>query len=214
MQRSLQPELLDSLPPDHPDALHNRRDLRIINFLMGNPRWFARTLPRLLRPDERALELGAGVGELGARLIRKGIALDGLDLWPRPAAWPTSHAWHRTDLVGFQGYDDYGAVIGNMIFHQFSAADLVALGARLRKNTRVILACEPARQRQFQLLFAAISPVIRANHVSRHDAHVSIAAGFLGQELPDALELDPAEWDCQCVTTLFGAYRMIAVRRP
>jgi len=38
----LQAELLDSLPPDHPDALHNRRDLRLTNALMGNSRWFQR----------------------------------------------------------------------------------------------------------------------------------------------------------------------------
>ncbi len=50
MQRTPQPELLDSLPPQHPDALHNRRDLRLTNRVMGNHRWLIRTLPPLLRP--------------------------------------------------------------------------------------------------------------------------------------------------------------------
>jgi hypothetical protein len=62
MLRTLQPELLDSLPSDHPDARHSRRDLRVINRLMGNHRWFARTLPPLVRAGEHALELGAGNG--------------------------------------------------------------------------------------------------------------------------------------------------------
>ena len=33
----------------------------------------------------------------------------------------------------------------------------------------------------------ANAPLLGANHVSLHDAHVSIAAGFLGDELPRAL---------------------------
>ncbi len=71
MQRILQAELLDSLPHDHPDALHNRRDLRVINRVMGNYRWFARTLPALLRPGEAALEVGAGDGTLGLQLAAR-----------------------------------------------------------------------------------------------------------------------------------------------
>ena len=55
MTRTLTPELLDSLPSQHPDALRSRRDLRWINFAMGNHRWFARTLPPLLRPGDRVL---------------------------------------------------------------------------------------------------------------------------------------------------------------
>src|SRR5688572_14054246 len=39
MQRTVQPEILDSLPHDHPDALHNRRDLRLTNFVTGDHRW-------------------------------------------------------------------------------------------------------------------------------------------------------------------------------
>src|SRR5580698_3898368 len=103
MQRQLQPEILDSLPHSHPDAAHNRRDLRIINRAMGNPRWFLRELPPLLRPGERVLELGAGTGDLGIALNALGIPVDGLDLWPRPAAWPAARAWHQADLKTFSG---------------------------------------------------------------------------------------------------------------
>jgi hypothetical protein len=214
MRRELQAELLDSLPPDHPDALHNRRDLRLTNRLMGNHRWLARTLPALLRPGESVLELGAGTGELGARLAARGVGLDGLDLWPRPAGWPPARAWHRTDLLAFDGYDRYAAIIGNLIFHQFTAADLAALGRNLRRSVRVIVACEPARRRFSQVCFARLAPLFGANHVSLHDAHVSIAAGFCDEELPRMLDLEPADWDCRCRTTALGAYRMTAVRRP
>ena len=214
MTRTLQPELLDSLHPEHPDAVHNRRDLRFINRFMRNHRWLARTLPPLLRPGEFALEIGAGTGELGLRFAARHVPVDGLDLWPRPEAWPAGRAWHSADLRTFSGYGDYAAVIGNLIFHQFSDEELAALGTRLRRDARIILACEPTRRRLSQVYFRFLGPLVGANHVSMHDAHVSIAAGFIGNELPRALGLDPAKWVCRCTTTTLGAYRMIAIRRP
>lgn len=212
--RILQAELLDSLPPDHPDALHNRRDLRLTNALMGNPRWFVRSLPSLLQTDDRVLEIGAGTGELGLRLNRRHIPTAGLDLWPRPPAWPESRAWHQTDLRTFSEWERYPVIIGNLIFHQFSDEELLALGTRLQSHARVIVACEPARRRVFQAAYKIFGPPLGANHVSLHDAHVSIAAGFLANELPHRLGLDSSQWDCYCTTTLLGAYRMIARRRP
>lgn len=214
MLRTLQPELLDSLPPNHPDALHNRRDLRITNWLVGNHRWLVRTLPRLVRPGERILELGAGTGELGIRLARAGVPVDGLDLWPRPEDWPAAAAWHVADLRTFSRYGDYTAIFGNLIFHQFTDADLRALGGQLRARARVIVAAEPHRRRFSQVLFRAAAPLFGANHVSRHDAHVSIAAGFRGTELSRALGLDSSVWTVRHMTTPLGAYRMVAVRHP
>jgi hypothetical protein len=213
MPRMLQPEILDTLPPDHPAALHNRRDLRLTNRAMGNFRWFLRTLPPLLRPAEPVLELGAGTGELAHALHRRGVALDGLDRWPCPTDWPVSRVWHSTDLATFPHYADYPVVIGNLIFHQFSENELAALGAKLRTHARLIVACEPARRRIFQILFATFAPLLGANYVSRHDARVSIAAGFRGDELPRALGLDPAHWDCRVTTGILGAYRLVALRR-
>jgi hypothetical protein len=213
MQRTLEPELLDALPPDHPDALHNRRDLRWTNHVVGSYRWFERTLPPLLRPGETPLELGAGTGELALRLRRRGVAVAGLDLWPRPANWPPDQPWHRGDLRTFDRFADYAAVIGNLIFHQFADADLASLGEKIRSGARVIVACEPHRRRVSQVLYRTFGPLFGANHVSLHDAHVSIAAGFRGDELPRVLGLSAPEWDIQCTSTTLGIYRMVAVRR-
>ena len=212
MQRELKPELLDTLPPDHPDARHNRRDLRLTNKVLGNNRWFARVLPDRLRPHETVLEIGAGTGELGAHLHARGIPSDGLDLWPRPEYWPLGRSWHRTDLLSFAGYDAYPVVLGNLIFHQFTSDQLRELGEKLRRSARLIVACEPLRRRSSQILFALVAPLLGANHVSLHDAHVSVAAGFRGHELPKMLGLTEPAWDCRCQSTMLGTYRMVARR--
>jgi hypothetical protein len=104
-------------------------------------------------------------------------------------------------------------VFGNLIFHQFSDAELAALGRTLRAS-RVIVACEPQRRRVSQIFYRTLGPLFGANHVSLHDAHVSIAAGFRADELPVTLGLDAREWDVRCKSTLLGLYRMVAVRRP
>ncbi len=213
MQRKVEPELLDSLPPDHPDALHNRRDLRLTNLVMGNHRWFGHTLPKHARPSEPVLEIGAGTGELGDHLAGSGLAVDGLDLWPQPAGWPSGRRWHCADLLTFDRYGEYPVIIGNLIFHQFTAGQLAALGGKLLRSARVIVACEPLRRRSSQLLFAAMAPVLGANHVSLHDARVSITAGFRGMELPQMLGLAGPGWICRCHATLLGSYRLVACRR-
>ncbi|HEY5227200.1 MAG TPA: hypothetical protein VIJ19_01610 [Opitutaceae bacterium] len=213
MKRSCEPELLDSLPFDHPDAAHSRRDLRVVNAFMRSKAWFRRVLPSLARPGEAILEIGAGTGELGVDLNARGIPIDGLDLWPRPAAWPPARQWHQADLREFGGYEAYPVVIGNLIFHQFKDTELAELGALLRRGARVIMASEPERRRISQTVMAAVGPLLGANHVTLHDGKVSIAAGFVGDELPRALGLDAGEWDCTCSTTAPGALRMVAVRR-
>src|SRR5437016_5292505 len=72
MTRSVQPELLDHLPPDDPQAAHSRRDLERINWWMGNVRilaqYFRPELPG--QPLKRVIELGAGDGTCLLRLAR------------------------------------------------------------------------------------------------------------------------------------------------
>jgi hypothetical protein len=65
-----------------------------------------------------------------------------------------------------------------------------------------------------QAFMSAVGPLLGANHVTLHDARVSITAGFLGSELPEALGMADGSWDTSCTTTTLGASRMVAVRRP
>jgi len=227
LPRRVQPEILDSLPPDHPDAVHNRRDLRFFNGLMGNYRWFARVLGTHLRPQDRVLELGAGEGDLGRYLHRQvyqeraqqvcaptvstKAIYSGLDLWPRPKDWPAIWSWHRDDLTTFPGYAEPSVIFGNLILHQFEDDVLRALGRKWREHARLLVFCEPARS-QLHLAQLPLARLAGINYVSRHDARVSIHAGFRSNELPQLLGVNTPPWRMALHQTFLGAYRLVAVR--
>jgi hypothetical protein len=217
MKRTVQPEILDSLPENHPDALANRRDLQLINSIMGNYRWFCRQLPDLLHPDDRILEIGAGTGALGF-LLRERLGSPprfycGLDLWSPPQDWPLEWEWQQEDLAGFDGFDDHTVLLANLILHQFDEQFLRQLGEKIRAGRiRLLLANEPARHRLHQKQLLLLRP-LGLNAVSRHDGHVSVAAGFRGRELVELLGLREPEWETDCQSGFFGWHRTVAVRK-
>ena len=215
LQRRVQPEILDSLPPDHPDALHNRRDLRFFNALMGNSRWFAQTLRTQLRDGDHLLELGAGEGDLGNYLCQslpqKKFTYTGLDLWPQPKEWPEKLLWQCQDLSTFPDYAQYNVILGNLILHQFEDDVLADLGRQWREHARLLVFCEPARS-TLHLRQLPLARLAGINYVSRHDARVSIEGGFREHDLPKILGVDQAPWRVTLQHTFLGAYRMVAMR--
>lgn len=211
MQRSLQPELLDFLSPGDPRARRSRRDLRMINRLLGNDAWWRQTLRPTLRPGEHILELGAAESTLYRNL--PGCLIDGLDRCPPPAHWPHSARWHQVDVKDFAEWERYRAIIANLTFHHFCESTLLQIGAHIRRHARVVIACEPLRRRRFQRLFPLLCGLISAGDVTRHDGHVSIAAGFRDDELPYWLGLSNDEWVWRVQESFAGAYRMVAERR-
>lgn len=210
---TLTAELLDDLPPNHPDAISSRRDLRLFNAALGNWRWMQARVPALARPGERVLEIGAGTGELGIAMAQRGLAWDGLDRAPRPAAWPASAHWHQTDLFQFDNWADYGVVAGSLVFHHFDADQLAQLGRAFTRHARVVVGGDLRRGWLQRWLFSGYARAIGANRVSRHDGVLSIRAGFRGAELAQLLQLDPRLWTWRTERGQIFAYRWIAERR-
>lgn len=218
VHRDIQPEILDTLPADHPAARHNRRDMRLFNRLMGNFRWIARSLQAAgAAPRARIVELAAGDGSLGWHLFHtlpgsNDWIYTGVDLCDRPARWPHFWNWEQGDVREAESLAHAEIVIANHILHQFSESDLERIGTRLGSTTRLLLLNEPAR-RSLHLWQARLAFVLGMNYVSRHDALTSIRAGFLGDELPSLLGLSPGHWEWQTRTTALGAYRVVARRK-
>ena len=217
MRRTVQPEILDSLSPDDPAALANRRDLRLFNYLMGNFRWVRQVLSNRPLPG-RIIELGAGDGTLGLYLRRKGILsgncrYTGVDLIGRPPDWPAGWDWVRQDLRTLEFPAGTRTVIANMILHQFESRELAGLGRRIgQSGIKRLLLCEPAR-RSLHLYQVQASRLLGVHSVTLHDAAVSIRAGFRGDEIIDELELDRKTWEVRWSEHFFGASRVICERR-
>ena len=205
------------LPEKHLDALHNRRDIQRMNVLMGNHRWFVRQVVRHLRAEECFLEIGAGSGELGLLLWEKAVRNRasphaGLDLISRPARWPENWRWVQENLALYRGYAGFSVILASMVLHQFEDFVLRSLGQQFQAGCRVIVASEPARRPLHLLQLRLLDRILGLNYVSRHDARVSVEAGFVGDELPRFLGLDRSSWSWECRMGLRGQYRMVAVR--
>lgn len=216
--RIVEPELLDALPASDPDAIRSRRDLRLINALMGNKRWILTQIRKLgsISPQWENWELGAGDGTLGASIADRfgydSIRLTALDLAPRAPTWPAAWDWRQADILSAaREAPPSDIVLANLILHHFKDDELELVGRWISK-ARAIIAVEPTRAR-FPHALAYAMRLLGINHVTRADIHTSIRAGFAGSELPDLLGLDPSTWDIRISNTALGAHRMIARRR-
>lgn len=81
-----------------------------------------------------------------------------------------------------RGFD---VIIANLFLHHFDVARLAALLALAAKRTRMFIACEPRRS-QMALFGSQLLGLVGCNDVSRHDAVVSVRAGFDRQELSES----------------------------
>jgi SAM-dependent methyltransferase len=194
--RSIEPELLDSLPGNDPRAVHSRRDLRWINAWMGNPRHLGRAIQRLPARPVRVLDLGTGDGTLAGKLkpwLPGVIELTLLDMEPVVSestlstlgsyGWQVSIVQIRLeDWLQNPSTDRYDLILANLFLHHFTDAQLRTLLAGIAQRSGAFISCEP--RRSAPSLFATHGLwLLGCNAVTRHDARVSVRAGFRNREL-------------------------------
>lgn len=212
MERVVEPEIIDQLPPDHPDVIRSRTDLKVINFLMGNERWIARKIAEY--PEARSkgvIEIGAGEGTLLSRLAEKypEIPLTACDLAPRPAHLCKTIAWDQRDVFECLASATGGILAANLFLHHFENDELERFRPHLEKFD-VICINEPYRTSQTMMDARIMLPFV--GRATKHDMIVSIKAGFLPGELPERLGLDSAKWRAHEETSWRGGLRVLAYR--
>ena len=204
--RKLTPEILDALPSTHPGAIRSRRDLRRINRFMGNDDWILR---KLSSKTEQVTEVGAGDGELLKKIhgLFPKAHLTAYDLAPGPDGLPEAINWVQGDVFENQNRQHQGTVIANLILHHFTDTQLSRLGQWLQSFDHIIVN-EPLRSRLPACLSKLAHPFIHP--ITRHDMRVSIEAGFIHDEIPNALGLDPTGFSIRQSSTWRGSQRMLA----
>ena len=215
MRRTVEPELLDDLPPADPRAVRSRADLRRLNFMMGHARILSRAFCRH-RADTfsrskpiRLIELGAGDGtlllELARRWSARGVTaqvtlLDRQNLVSTEthrafAALNWSVEIVASEVIAWLGqpFPAADVMLANLFLHHFQDKPLRALLERAAARTKLFVACEPRRS-PLALNASRWLWLMGCNPVTRHDAVVSVRAGFLGNEL-SALWPADARWE-------------------
>ncbi len=204
MERLVQPELLDGLDSTNPLAIGSRKDLQRLNAVMNSAGNLRRALQACTNDFSttsypiQVLEIGAGDGTLFLKLARqwRNAGLRGsvtlLDIAPSVS----KNTLHQLEMLGWSAtvvqanvFDylsrdksRFEIVFANLFLHHFEAGTLVELLRLIAANTRFFAACEPRRS-PFALLASKLVGLLGCNRVTRHDAVVSVQAGFKTGEL-------------------------------
>ena len=227
--RHIEPEWLDELAPGDPRALRSRRDLRRINTLMTNAGIVARDLMRNFRDESPRViaEIGAGDGAFMMRLATRTAArwknarvvlLDRQDVVGRDALARIAALGWRVESATADVFEwlarpagpVFDVMIANLFLHHFDATRLTALLSLAATRTRMFVACEPRRS-GFALAASRLLGLAGCNDVSRHDAVVSVRAGFDGAEL-SALWPVSRGWTLQERACGLFSYSFVACR--
>ncbi len=236
MERRVYREWLDELPPDDLAAAGSRRDLRRLNLWMRNAATISRELRRLFRqrPPESVMEIGAGDGWLMLQIAQRltpawsGTRVRLVDKQTVPAdqsqAGFARLGWPSERIVGdvFQLFADERwsggdqVIVANLFLHHFLADQLRQLFRQISSRAQAFVAVEPRRS-ALALAASHLVGAIGCNHVTRHDAPVSVRAGFAGTELstlwPDSAEWEVGERRAACFSHMFVAHRVGGARK-
>ncbi len=198
--RRVMPEILDQLSASDPRAARSRRDLRLINRIMGSLSLLLRGLDSVTAYSRvQLIELGCGDGSLMLRLAKS-----------RAGRWPTTNVvlldkepavtdltvaaindlgWHAEVVAAdvfdwFERWpiDSQAVIFANLFVHHFEGERLARLLEGVASCSRLFVCCEPRRSRA-ALAGSHLLGLIGCNDVTRNDAVVSTHAGFRDGEL-------------------------------
>jgi hypothetical protein len=222
MQRIVEPEILDHLPPDDPAAIHSRRDLRRINWFMRNVPLLARVLcEHLPEPPKSIVDLGSGDGTMALALARKtgwrAVKIQLLDLQPviGPETLQAFHAlgW-EAEVIATNLHDwirdapRCDLLLANLFLHHFEEKQLRPIFQGFASTCHAMVSCDPRRWLP-ALLATRFLWMLGCNRVTRHDARVSVRGGFRDRELsalwPDKSGFELAEFPGGYASHLFMA---------
>jgi Methyltransferase domain len=211
MKREVERELLDELPAGDRRAIGARRDLQKINAWMGHAHVMVRALAGAFtdRSPRSIVELGAGDGTLLLRLAKriaprwKPLRVVLVDrqrlLSPLTKAEFEALSWDveslEMDVFDWlqRPHPEHSDVtIASLFLHHFAEDDLRRLLCHAAHQTGFFLACEPQRV-NFTLCAAALLRFIGCNDLTRHDAKISVRAGFAENELSALWPVD-GDW--------------------
>jgi len=183
-------------------------------------------------PSERPrlVELGAGDGTLLARLAKlradrwRNAVVTLLDMNPAvaPATLDAVRAVGWTvDVVAAEALEwleqsprgGDAVLFANLFVHHFEGERLARLLAGSAARARAFVCCEPRRAR-FALLGSHLLWAIGCNDVTRHDAVVSVHAGFRDGELTAAWPSGPHRWEITETRAGAFSHSFVARRKP
>jgi hypothetical protein len=204
MRRVVEPELLDDLPPADSRAVRSRADLQRLNFIMGHAGIISCALRQQCKDASwpsrplRLVELGAGDGTLLLQLARRWSALgmtaeltlldrhDLVSAETRRAFAALNWIVESVPTDVFTWLEQPAAIadviLANLFLHHFPEAQLAVLLRLAAARTNLLIACEPRRS-TLALTASRCLWLMGCNRITRHDAVVSVRAGFLGHEL-------------------------------
>ncbi len=218
MKRIVQPEILDTLPPDDPRAIRSRHDLRRVNSWMSNADILMAALVKARLPSAfsqtrtQVTELGAGDGNFLLQVARKLKVGQASSLSTAPEMNATlldrqknvsaetlaafsKFGWHAeavvTDVFDWP-QTETEIVVANLFLHHFENERLAELLRIISERSKLFVAVEPNRF-AYPSVCGQLLWLIGCNSVTRHDAVVSVRAGFSNNEL-SALWPDKQNW--------------------
>lgn len=198
MQRQVETEWLDTLPPRDRRAIQSRSDIRRVNRLMGNVEVVERLLSSAKGPG-RIVDLGAGDGTFLLRLARRlsprwnrtrAVLVDRHELvsattregflelgWAVETVQADAFDWLAGQRSGAES-----VFVTNLFLHHFGEEQLRSLFQAASARCRMFAACEP-RRKATALAASRLLGLIGCNAVTRHDGPISVRAGFTASEL-------------------------------